>query len=1227
MSDCSLTASDLTEPLPSVEQLPCRAVEGTVEVLEGRDVPRDGRLIVTCSIPGTVVENDPCGSPYTLYTLQYDALYVYDGSSGSKKLKMGKDDPISLKKVVPPSECTRSTVTDSERMVKKSAVTTSVRKINVADGKKESGVCDATIARGSSTSSTGKGEDKSKEDEDGTSDVCKPRSKCVTGKTTAQKHRLVLHTKFVQRRFREFVCLHNALWVHPKLRFSLRGVTGPSKWRHLPHGKLDSATVSMRRLFLENYMQILLQRIDINTSSIMRQFLCYDSDSKTGEYRTPFEIDWSLIPDSYSPREVSTSVEGAASRDQLFSRHQEEIALPYRAASEQTDTRPKAAICPEQRPTSLFCQDSSSSIASLSSFREPPHVSSATDELNEISLVNVLDIDNCELNIALTAELQPCAMEEALFEDFMVGDAAYSPDLQESSSDHHGVSVAPATAHNITNQPDLPVSSFLVPTLDQGLRKIYPEKNSLLVVSEPHCSPENTALIHAFHLSDLGNCVADSLSHALRLPLSYPDVGLLRRSVNTIKDCTMSTFSSSHPLASTSSMRPVDPLAAGGQEAVTTSAHDKHELSPQTSLLLTSKKMSSVNTETISLCDFSVDDSVPIVTHRRASVEGIGEAERETAFSRSPEIWNSCPHSIAVSSGPQSRSAELGVTEHVKGQVSWENLSSSRKENIQGEVSVHRLCHPSCRTPEESSSLHAASCSPSSSTLVPETSLKRPASTLLNILNGIQSVEHPYGDCIGVKYYCPNCSSRVKSCTRCEGSAIPDVTLPLQLVEELGDYSTSSTLASQSDRLHEKESGNVVFDTVIALLNSRQGRNGKTSSYVLTEPIVQLMVRWLVPSITAVIDDKLDQLFSDENVANFIHEILTNSNLEADSKAAKRCRNESVKFSPVLEYERFLAALGDSSLEDSHLDVDALKELLVSSMPVSPCQRLSITLSTPHHLVKTSASHCQHLIITLSTPHHHTVNTSSSPCQHLITLLKPLHHPVNASVSPCQRLSITLSTPQYHPVNASVSPCQRLSITLSTPQYHPVNTSSLICVQHTVSNTQCPTHAVQHTVSNTRCPTHGVQHTVSCFSSAASCGHHRHMFQALDVLTLDYCSKPPPRPRVVLQVMLRRATGKFFCIRSRLSYVRVALEKFVRNGAGVCHCDLHRPSHEVCQENSGRWVLSCCKVRITGFLLEVTTTTAAAAAVVGCQAQKFGRSHCDVSKGPNQASISPRPSC
>ena len=70
--------------------------------------------------------------------------------------------------------------------------------------------------------------------------------------------------------------LHSALCTHPLLRHLLRGVPGPNKWRHLPLNKLDDATVSARKLFLESYLQALLQRVEINSSAIMREFLGYD---------------------------------------------------------------------------------------------------------------------------------------------------------------------------------------------------------------------------------------------------------------------------------------------------------------------------------------------------------------------------------------------------------------------------------------------------------------------------------------------------------------------------------------------------------------------------------------------------------------------------------------------------------------------------------------------------------------------------------------------------------------------------------------------------------------------------------------------------------------------------------------------------------------------------------------------------------------------------------------
>lgn len=80
---------------------------------------------------------------------------------------------------------------------------------------------------------------------------------------------------FVVLRFREFMTLHTKLCAQPLLRHALRGIPGPNKWRHLPLNKLDDATVSARRAFLEKYLQSLLQRVEINSSALMREFLAY----------------------------------------------------------------------------------------------------------------------------------------------------------------------------------------------------------------------------------------------------------------------------------------------------------------------------------------------------------------------------------------------------------------------------------------------------------------------------------------------------------------------------------------------------------------------------------------------------------------------------------------------------------------------------------------------------------------------------------------------------------------------------------------------------------------------------------------------------------------------------------------------------------------------------------------------------------------------------------------
>ena len=91
-------------------------------------------------------------------------------------------------------------------------------------------------------------------------------------------------------RFREFLNLQSALEDDPHLRLCLKGIKGPNKWLNLPFSKLDSGTISTRKLFLEKYLQNIIQRPSLNSSLPLKEFLAYGSDASVAFSKKPLEL-------------------------------------------------------------------------------------------------------------------------------------------------------------------------------------------------------------------------------------------------------------------------------------------------------------------------------------------------------------------------------------------------------------------------------------------------------------------------------------------------------------------------------------------------------------------------------------------------------------------------------------------------------------------------------------------------------------------------------------------------------------------------------------------------------------------------------------------------------------------------------------------------------------------------------------------------------------------------
>lgn len=100
----------------------------------------------------------------------------------------------------------------------------------------------------------------------------------LDGANHQKDSRLVLKSRLIRRRFREFMQLHGQLETHENAAISqaMRSIRGPSKWLNLPFSRLDQNTVAHRQIFLERYMQQLCRSTVIGTSTELRQFLEYE---------------------------------------------------------------------------------------------------------------------------------------------------------------------------------------------------------------------------------------------------------------------------------------------------------------------------------------------------------------------------------------------------------------------------------------------------------------------------------------------------------------------------------------------------------------------------------------------------------------------------------------------------------------------------------------------------------------------------------------------------------------------------------------------------------------------------------------------------------------------------------------------------------------------------------------------------------------------------------------
>lgn len=61
------------------------------ELLEAAEIPLDGRVFLSVSVPSTEVHTEPGGAQYTLYTIQYDAIYLCETSTVAPATEGGEE--------------------------------------------------------------------------------------------------------------------------------------------------------------------------------------------------------------------------------------------------------------------------------------------------------------------------------------------------------------------------------------------------------------------------------------------------------------------------------------------------------------------------------------------------------------------------------------------------------------------------------------------------------------------------------------------------------------------------------------------------------------------------------------------------------------------------------------------------------------------------------------------------------------------------------------------------------------------------------------------------------------------------------------------------------------------------------------------------------------------------------------------------------------------------------
>ena len=326
---------------------------------------------------------------------------------------------------------------------------------------------------------------------------------------------MVLHTNIVSRRFKEFVGLHNALASHPLLRHSLKGVQGPNKWRTLHVNKMDSVTISARKKLLEEYLQTLLLRLEINCSAIMRDFLAYSTDESVTFARKPL---------SMSSQRLSKVLGRTMSG--VFRSLRPTLPIAEGEICNYSIEEPSIA---KKVPKSFVHKDMSnkhlpvpSSNGKASKSPLSPNVSTRPSSPSERRPLYSEQYKEYDLHVAVTGEVQQsCAMEEALFQALQVGDDSSSFVISPSNQTSFD-------SCEIIKTPSYPGKKFGDVTADQQVDARKQLGKGLHDRTAKDVSKENTSNRSRFFVAS--NFVDDFLENAKRkvnvnlgVPISYPE--------------------------------------------------------------------------------------------------------------------------------------------------------------------------------------------------------------------------------------------------------------------------------------------------------------------------------------------------------------------------------------------------------------------------------------------------------------------------------------------------------------------------------------------------------------------------------------------------------------------------------------------------------------------------------------------------------------------------------